>query len=50
MKCKAGWKFVVVNNMIELRKPDGQYHSSICCRKCLPELKKAIEEFERGAV
>ena len=46
MKCKKGWRFIVVDNNIEIRRPDGSFDCFVACKKCLPELKKAIKELE----
>jgi hypothetical protein len=48
MKCKKGYKFVIVAGQhIEIRKPDGTFESSVCCKKCLPELEMAIRIFKK---
>jgi hypothetical protein len=41
-------KFIVSDDgrHLELRMKNGEFISSICCRKCLPKLKRAIKIFE----
>jgi hypothetical protein len=50
MKCKPDYKFLIVktadNKYIELRTKSGEFIQSICCRECLPELKKVIKKYE----
>ena len=52
MKCKENYEFVVLDELglIELRTKKGEFISSIACRKCIPELEKAIAKIKKESV
>jgi ribosome-associated translation inhibitor RaiA len=48
MKCKPDYEFIVTSsNHIEIRKKNGEFLSSICCKECLPELETAIKKLKK---
>ena len=49
MKCNKDAEFVVLKDCghIEKRYKNGTFICSICCEKCLKDLKKAIKELKR---
>lgn len=45
--CNPKNKFIITSDgYIELRTKEGQMLSSICCKKCLPQLETIIKKFK----